>query len=236
MPFNLNEFKSSFNTKAPAKSSDFEIRIFAKALKTNTDLVLRAEAAEVPGRSVTTSEYRDIGPVRKLGYGVIYPEINIRFVLSDNYEEKKYFDRWLDGIVGSHRIDNSSSNRFSVGYYDDYVGRVEIINYDSSGLQVYKTTLIEAYPLIVSPVSLDWGTSDIAKLNVSFAYRNYEHEKPVEPSGVSIQRFSPQTLAAQGLGDLEFDVASEIANQRARASRVSTGVDGFRGGAFNSFT
>ena len=35
--------------------------------------------------------------------------------------------------------------------------------------------MIEAFPINISPVQLDWSSGDISKLNVTFTYRYYEH-------------------------------------------------------------
>ena len=175
MAINLQRFMSTMNQQPPAKTSNFEVRIFSKLGSVN-DLTFRAESVALPGRSVATTDFFDVGPQRKMGYSAIYLETAINFILSERYNEKEYFDQWIDAIVGPHRVQrNPGGNRFNAGYYDDYKGTIEIQNYSESGQPTYKTTLIEAFPINISPVQLDWSSGDISKLNVTFTYRYYEH-------------------------------------------------------------
>lgn len=174
MALNIQRFMSNMSQKPPAKSSHFDVIITAK-IGGNSDLTLRAENVSLPGRAVSTTDFFDVGPTRKMGYSAVYLESAISFILSDDYNEKEYFDKWTDVIVGSHRVQrNPGGNRFNAGYYDDYKGTVEILNYSESGGPTYRTKLIEAWPSVISPIQLDWGSSDFAKLNVTFTYRYYE--------------------------------------------------------------
>jgi hypothetical protein len=180
MALNIQRFMSNMSQKPSARSSHFDVIITSK-IGGNSDLTLRAENVSLPGRSVSTTDFFDVGPPRKMGYSAVYLESAISFILSDDYNEKEYFDKWTDVIVGPHRTKRSpGGDRYNAGYYDDYKGTVEIWNYDENSRVTYKTKLIEAWPSIISPVQLDWGSSDFAKLNVTFAYRYYEQRDMAE--------------------------------------------------------
>ena len=175
MAINLQRFMSTMNQQPPAKISNFDVQIFSPLGSVN-DLTFRAENVTLPGRSIMTSDYMDVGPLTKVGYGVNYLETSINFILSERYNEKEYFDQWIDAIVGPHRVQkNAGGNKFNAGYYDTYAGSIVIQNYGVTGQPTYKTKLIEAFPLTISPIQLDWGSDDISKLNVTFTYRYYEH-------------------------------------------------------------
>jgi hypothetical protein len=162
MSINLQRFVSSMNAHPPAYASDFEVRIHCN-IGRSEDLTLRAENASLPGRSVATTESTFVGPMRKLGYTAMYSEVAITFILGESYIEKEFFDKWIDAIVGDHRVKHSpGGEKFNAGYY-------------RAGENTYKTTLIEAWPINMAAVALDWGSSEISKLNVTFAYRYYEH-------------------------------------------------------------
>ena len=175
MTINLKRFMTTMNQQPPAKTSNFDVQIFSPIGSVN-DLTFRAESVSLPGRSVATSDYMDVGPVTKVGYSAIYLETAIGFILSERYNEKEYFDQWIDAVVGPHRVKSSpGGNKFNSGYYDSYAGSIVIQNYSTTGQPTYKTKLIEAFPITISPVQLDWGTDDISKLNITFTYRYYEH-------------------------------------------------------------
>jgi hypothetical protein len=239
MALNIQRFMSNMSQKPSARSSHFDVIITSK-IGGKSDLTLRAENVSLPGRSVSTTDFFDVGPPRKMGYSAIYGESAISFILSDDYNEKEYFDKWTDVIVGPHRRrKNSGGDRFNAGYYDDYKGTVEIQNYSASGQPTYKTTLIEAWPMIISPVQLDWGSSDFAKLNVTFTYRYYEQRNMAEEfamtGGLSdgtptarsreLARYAEEKLMTGGLQDgMGAAAAQQYAAQRLAAASSFEGA------------
>ena len=190
MAINLQRFMSTMNQQPPAKTSNFEVRIFSKLGSVN-DLTFRAESVALPGRSVATTDFFDVGPQRKMGYSAIYLETAINFILSERYNEKEYFDQWIDAIVGPHRVQrNPGGNRFNAGYYDDYKGTVDIQNFSSTGQPTYITSLKEAWPISIAAIALDWGSADLVKLGVTFSYRYYEQVKvPIQTGLGTDDRF-----------------------------------------------
>jgi hypothetical protein len=217
MAINLQRFMSTMNQQPPAKTSNFDIQIFSPLGSVN-DLSFRAESVALPGRSISTSDYMDVGPITKVGYSAIYLETSINFILSERYNEKEYFDQWVDAIVGPHRVQkNPGGNKFNAGYYDTYAGTIVIQNYSTTGQPTYKTKLIEAFPLTISPVQLDWGTDDISKLNVTFTYRYYEHTN----NTVGGKPFRDPDLVAAGLNGSRN--ALKGAGQKALEDYAMTG-------------
>ena len=191
MPISLNRFVSTMNARPPAKSSDFEVKIFCPFLGSSDELTFRAESVSLPGRNVATAEFMDVGPQRKIGYTALYPEVTISFILSERYDEKEYFEKWIDEIVGPHRVQtNPGGSRFNAGYYDNYKGTIEIQNFTRTGQPSYKTKLIEAFPLSTAAIQLDWSSEEFSKLQVNFAYRYYEKEKIGVQTGLgTVDRF-----------------------------------------------
>lgn len=61
-----------------------------------------------------------------------------------------------------------------VKYFTNYVGSVEIRQYGLGGDLRSVHTLREAYPIFISPISMTWGSEDVVRLQVTFAYRNYK--------------------------------------------------------------
>ena len=182
---------STMNAQPPARASDFEVRIFCPKIGSVDDLTFRAENISLPGRNVATADNIDVGPQRKIGYSVIYPETSISFVLDERFNQKEYFDRWIDEVVGPHRVQkNPGGNRFNAGYYDDYKGTVDIQNFSSTGQPTYITSLKEAWPISIAAIALDWGSADLVKLGVTFSYRYYEQVKvPIQTGLGTDDRF-----------------------------------------------
>jgi hypothetical protein len=139
-------------------------------------LAMRADAAELPGRTVQTLDNRYYGPIQKTGYNSNYIDTTISFICSEDHREKLFFEKWQDLIVGDHREGKNElkMSQYNSGYYDDYVSTVEIAQFNENNDETYTIKLIEAYPILVNPLSLSWNTDEIHRLQVAFAYRYFE--------------------------------------------------------------
>lgn len=69
---------------------------------------------------------------------------------------------------------NYSNSPFTHNYFDEYIGTVVIRQYGHMGDLRSIHTLNEAYPIIISPISMNWNSEEPARMQVSFAYRNYK--------------------------------------------------------------
>ena len=191
--YNIDQLTSSLNFQGVSYKSDFQVRINTTQKFRNkyiriagvapdyltAQMAFRIEATELPGRSVQTIDDRYHGVVRKIGYNAQYMEIGIGVICSEDLREKEFFDVWQDIIVGTHRsggLEARYDNQFNVGYYDDYICSVDIIQFNRQTQNpIYTIKLEEAYPLSVSPMAVSWSDSEIHKLSVQFAYRYYTH-------------------------------------------------------------
>lgn len=255
MAINLQRFMSTMNQQPPAKTSNFEVSVHCPGIGSIPELTFRADSATLPGRSVSTTDYRDVGPQTKIGYNAIYMESTIGFILSERYNEKEYFDQWVDLIVGPHRVKSSpGGNRFNAGYYDDYKGTIIIQNFSNTGQPTYKTKLIEAFPLSIAPIQLDWGQDEFTKLSITFTFRYYEHssagggtvggrslssrlsglfksagQKALEDFGsleAQVQAGFPVTPTGGDFSDFATNIGSSRGTSISSGGRVGAGVTG----------
>jgi len=178
-----------------AKASHFEIQLLGPPLGGNSfvgpsrlydssierEIVYRAESAELPGRTMATTEhrFRNYGPANKIPYSQIYGDVTITFLMSEDLREKEYFEIWQDTIQNTgtfiEQYDRTAGVvPYNTRYFDDYTGTVIIRQYGEAGQLRSIHTLIEAYPIIVTPMPLSWQSDDTLKLPVTFAYRHYK--------------------------------------------------------------
>ena len=153
----------------------------------SNQLALRADSAELPGRSVQTLDNRYYGPIRKSGYQANYIDTTITFICSEDLREKLFFERWQDLIVGEHRLEDSppDSRVYNAGYYDDYVSTIEVRQMNENNDVTYEMKLLEAYPLQVAPLPLNWASDELQRLSVTFAYNRYQSNSKGLPKIVS---------------------------------------------------
>ena len=59
-------------------------------------LALQCETAELPGRTLMTQEAKVYGPSFKVPYQSQYNEITLTFLSTNEFWERKLFDRWIE--------------------------------------------------------------------------------------------------------------------------------------------
>jgi len=137
-------------------------------------LALQCEAAELPGRTIMTQEAKVYGPTYKVPYQSQYGDgtITLTFICTNEFWERKLFDRWLESINPS----DTNNVRFPKDEATRYMTPIKVIQYDDFIKQIYAVELIDAFPIGVSAQSLSWSDDNFHRLQVQFAYQKY---KPV---------------------------------------------------------
>lgn len=249
MPFNVNNLVSSINKTGVSKTSHFEVQITgAGDTYLEEAMMSRIDAVEIPGRSLMTAEHKFInyGPINKVPYGgQVYGDLTITVMMSEDMREKEYFEVWQNKIVNTGAFETGdnrftergySQSKFNPKYFDDYLGTVVIRQYGSAGDLRSIYTLNEAYPIIINPISMSWGSDEVAKLNVTLAYRNYlcvfqKQDQPglgfgfsfsIGPGGVSGSARLP------GIGDISGAVLGGLKTVNARVGDVNSRVASIR--------
>jgi hypothetical protein len=229
----------------PAKTSRFLVQIgqpsfpdkwklnFPEEQKRLKDLTFQCEQAEIPGRTIATTEVMIGGPTIKLPYGTTYSDITLNFICTNDMYERKIFDDWLNYI-------NNTQN-FLTSFREDYTSSIYIFQYDEGGDQsigpavTFGVELIEAYPIIVNPMQLAWAEDSIHRVGVTFAYTYYRPLASLAaPRGIP-----PSVLAGVGsasgvLGSFQNALVGEATGIINRSlSGALTGFSSFLGSFFS---
>jgi len=133
------------------------------------NLALQCEAAELPGKTMTTADVKIYGPTFKVPYQTQYSDTSLTFLCTNEFYERKLFDRWMEAI---HPTDTNNL-RFPKGDKSRYMTNIKIIQYDDFVKQIYAVELIDAFPIGVAPQSLSWADDGFHRLSISFAYQKY---------------------------------------------------------------
>lgn len=153
-------------------------------------LIYRCESCSLPSRDLVATNAITYGAPKKMVSGSVYNNVSFSYIVSDNMREKHYFYEWQKSILNNNvREDIGGIN--DVGYYDSYVGDIDIKSYSKFGDGVYRTTLIDAYPISVQEVQLGWNnTNDYIRVNVVMAYRYFTEEfiPSAEGKGINSQQ------------------------------------------------
>ena len=213
MSFKPSELLATLNKNGVAKSSHFEVQITGPGTTgEENDLMFRADACELPGRTISTSEYRIYGPIRKIAYASTYTDTSIGFLCSADLREKRYFEEWQD-IIMHHRATSGMSakhtrGRYETGYYEDYIRTIEIRQYDETGTKKSTHYLDEAYPIGIAPIALSWGNEELIRLQVTFAFHDYRADFTPGPPDPAAKPAGPSISGSINIGD--FTVGGNI--------------------------
>jgi hypothetical protein len=132
-------------------------------------LALQCESAEIPGRTLETADARIYGPSFKVPYRMQYTDTNLTFLCTNEFYERKLFERWMEAIIPS----DTNNPRFPKSDATRYLTNIRIVQYDDFVRQIYAVELIDAFPIGVAPQALSWAEEGFHRLSVSFAYQKY---------------------------------------------------------------
>lgn len=173
MSGSIKDFVSSFSGDL-ARPSRFDVTIPVPLVMAfyNTDgkkLSMRCEGAQMPGRMIeTTTKKMGSAPVEKFPYHTTYGEVTLDFIVSDNMNEKIFFDTWMELI--------NPTTDFNMQYKANYAVDISINQYDVKGGLTYSAVLQEAFPIDINQMDLNWSSVDsYHKLSVVFAYKQWNN-------------------------------------------------------------
>ena len=169
----IQSFKSSFKPLDLARPSRFDVLIPMPAVLAafygdlRETLSLRCESTEMPGRIFNVTERRfGSAPVQKFPYLSTYTDINMNFILDSDMDLKLFFDQWMELI--------NPSSTYNFRYKNDYVTEIAVNQYDVQNNLTYRAVLIDAFPIAVNQLDLDWSSDNYHRLSVVFAYTKWE--------------------------------------------------------------
>lgn len=137
----------------------------------SVDGVLRAlnmfcESCQLPARDIMGVEWSEYGETRTLGVKHTHGDLMVGYYCSEDLRERLFFELWQDLIF------NHLNKKH--GYYNDYIGTVEITKYNANWETMARYKFNEVYPTNVGENALSYDGTDVLKLQIAFKYRNYE--------------------------------------------------------------
>ena len=184
--FKISDFKSKIGTLVRPNLFDAKIIGSTKVvggldgtLGTTNNITetfsFRCEKAELPGRTLATAEDAvGGGPSLKLPYDVTYNDITLSIICSADMKERKFFEEWMDRIIGR----GGRGNAGLVSYYSDYALniRLTVRQLDEAGNTLIAYELRDIYPISLTPMNASWEeTNTYQRFGVTLAYRYHIH-------------------------------------------------------------
>ena len=135
-------------------------------------LSLQCESTELPGRSLNTHDAKIYGPVYRVPYLSSFGNdgrITLTFICTNDFYERKLFDRWIDAINPS----DTHNLRYAKGENTRYLTNLKIVQFDDFIKQIYAIELKDAFPISIASQPLSWSEDNFHRVSVHFAYQKY---------------------------------------------------------------
>jgi hypothetical protein len=134
------------------------------------DLTYLCEVAEMPGRGFAFIDAHYYGPSFKVPIRTEFDDINLTFLCRTASLERQFFDDWQTII--------NPPNTYDLNYRDDYRSEIDIFQFgefgqDGSPEAQYCITLLDAWPMMVSPQPANWGDDTFQRVIVTFTYSKW---------------------------------------------------------------
>ena len=133
------------------------------------EISLRCESVTLPGRNLSSSPDTNVhGPLREVVNNVNYADsIPMVFQASADLRERVFFEKW--------QYTAFNPKTWNVGYYNDYIGTVEIYLLDKNNQRKYGLKLEECFPKAIAQTELSYASNnEIIKLSVDMNFRYWK--------------------------------------------------------------
>ena len=168
--YEVTLFPPSGQAGSRGKSSNIFSSIMGELLGDGTVRAtgLKCEQIELPGRNLDTTPDTNIyGPERNIATGYSFADITGTFQLSSDLKEKKYFESWQRLAF--------NPQTWAMGYYDDYIGSVDIHTMDEQNNKRYGIKLVECFPKSIGAQQLSYAGTGYLTVAIVFSYRYWKN-------------------------------------------------------------
>ena len=145
--------------------------------KIATTFEFRCEKAEIPGRTIATTDDMGSGPSLKLPYDTTYNDIQLSIICASDMAERKFFEKWMDFIV---KPGDSSLGGGTVAFYSQYAlgNTLEVSQLTDAGVPAITYTCHHVYPIAITPMNATWEEiNTYQRFGVTLAYRYHTYKK-----------------------------------------------------------
>jgi hypothetical protein len=198
IPSNINEMMGEIYRDSLIYANRFEVvitppSIFNSRPTSAKSLTLRCNSVSIPGRSLTTQNYRFYGPQRQFPMEPLYSgDLALTYILSGDLKERVFFEEWLNFIC--------NPNNYKFSYYDEYTTNIIINILNKTDQVVYSAVIEEAYPKQIGELAMGYEKdNEFLTQDIVLAYRKYTPSVVQAPNP---PRVSPLTQNMQGTNDI----------------------------------
>lgn len=241
MPFNITQFKSTFDRYGgPSRSNLFEVRISNRP-RLNTsrigprDFSFFCSSITIPGISLNMAEDVKVGQLNREFPTTISKEpIQAIFLCDSDHEVLRFFHSWMQTVVnygttgGPLSSINGDQLPFEVGYKSDYTLDMFVRHYttDSSDFRYYETQFENIFPTSLGNIDLAWEDNDsFMTLPVEFSFDRFRFAGEINGTNRSSLGRGAGLLETIGAIAGFADVVRQTVNQGNSVTSVQDAVN-----------
>ncbi len=195
MTFSIQEFKSAIGkrggmmrdnryvmTLVPPRCMVTGTTRMSDAFDMAKDMEFWVDAVNIPGYQLALNVAKrwTYGPDEKRPYMPVFTPIQCTFNSDARGDYLKFFNSWMQYILphdwyngGINQISNFGGRQYELEYKSEYATDITIAVLDSAGSTVEVYYIKEAFPSIVSDVSMSYSQNGNAKFQVNFEYLDW---------------------------------------------------------------
>ena len=169
--FNVERFKSAL-TNGGARPNQFAVQLsFPTYVAAQSIAVARApflvNIAELPGQTVNPAIVQYRGREVKFAGDRIFAPYTITVMNDAEMSIRNGIEQWMGGME-----DNAA--KFGRLQPSEYQRDIDVLQLDRNGNILKSYKLVNAFPVDLSPVALDFGANDqISQFTVTFQYQHF---------------------------------------------------------------
>ena len=126
-------------------------------------------AAQLPGSTIGTVNVPYFGREVKFAGNRTFADWTVTVINDEDFKIKKTMEIWMSYInshAGNVRTSTDTANKL------DYFAQMKVTQFGKTGNDIKRYSFIDAFPVDVSPIDLNWGDNDsIEEFTVTFAYQ-----------------------------------------------------------------
>lgn len=193
--FKVSNFLSHFDKhKDFARTSRFEVRIAPPPVLSTSEtyeLRFQCESSELPAYGVNVVENRQYGvgsPVASTP--TAFSDITLTFICAGDMWEKKLFDRWMNAVIPINNYNPRYKESYTTSKIEIFqFSGVSTVNNPEQSERAYVVSLINAFPVSMGALTLNWGDDGVHRLPITF---KYDYWTTVELEKYAIPSTDPQ--------------------------------------------
>jgi hypothetical protein len=181
----ISDFLSQIKKTDLARSNRYEIffglpKVLQGQVRTDQARVLSmmAEDVLIPGMILGTRPFRFNNLNEQRAHVIDFggDSISFTFLVDGSWSAKDFFGDWMRKTINTR-------NKRTVEYPENYYATIDIHALNKKDQKTAHWKIYDAFPRSIAPISASYQNSEVMRLPVSFAYKNWEVIKTYNSEG-----------------------------------------------------